>query len=279
MTAAQVFAYFLSAHSDLSLNTTSAVTIQNETVTRSLLDLTPAAPPPPPPPPPATTVAQLLSDIQSLYQGFNPDLFQGWFVGNASECSFPGIKCNAEGGITELVLKKIIPKNTTDDPVFGGLEAIEQLISLVPTLRVLVFTSANMVGQIPSVWPPNLEVSLETDRQTRRMALIVAILSCYCLRFLALSLSVSVCVQVLNLEKNKLSGYFGESGLNLLPSLKQLTLKDNEIMGFFPDFSSSALLELVDVANNLLEGNLDDTFGSMNVTLAIKGNKYESMIL
>ena len=81
-------------------------------------------------------------------------------------------------------------------------------------------------------------------------------------------------VQILNFANNQLSGDFGESGLNSILTLTQLTLKNNNIRGFFPDFSFSMVLEFMDVANNLLEGNLDDTFGPFNVTLDIKGNRF-----
>ena len=135
---------------------TSGVATQSETVSRYLADLSPV---PSPPPPPSTTVSQVLSDIRDLYQGFNPGLFQEWFLENTTECSFPGVECDSGGSITGLSLVNVIPQNTTDQPVIGAIEAIEQLISLAPSLRVLVLTGGNMAGEIPSVWPPNLEVS------------------------------------------------------------------------------------------------------------------------
>ena len=234
--------------------------MEKEDVTRELSELVPLIFPPPP----AMTVTEVLRNIRDLFEELNPELFAGSSDAD-SECDFAGVECDAAGMIIGLVLEDVNPEGEFGSVVGGAREAIERLIELAPNLETLIFTNANLGGDIPSSWPPSLQVL--------RCRLSKALCGATTDVSKVVSLAVVVVVQVLDLSFNQLSGELASSNLNDLPNLQVLNLANNFLEGELPDFSSSVNLEAVNVSSNLLEGEIVGKFGDINLVLNVTSNR------
>lgn len=157
-------------------------------------------------------------------------------------------------------------------------------------LQVLDVSRNAFCGQLPSIWPPDIEVLLLNDNlltgnippQLRGISSleIVSLANNYLNGTIPPSLANCPKLQKLNLGDNNFRGMIPYE-FGRLSELKSLVLKNNQLSGSFPpSISNCTKLYFLDVGKNFLKGHIPKSIGNLSElkVLAMRKNNFEGSI-
>ncbi|XP_057863015.2 receptor-like protein EIX2 [Cryptomeria japonica] len=157
-------------------------------------------------------------------------------------------------------------------------------------LEVVDVSNNALCGQIPSIWPSNIQVLL-LNINSLTGNIPPRLQGCSSLHILNFannhlngiippSLANCSALRVLNLGDNDLRGVI-PSDFGKLIQLQSLVIKNNKVSGSFPpSISNCRKLYFLDIGQNLLKGQIPKSIGNISElrVLAMRRNKFEGSI-